>query len=127
MIETETVYRVLTNAFSRIIPTYREDAPENVSEHYCVLNCFRHTPIADQHSDQIFFYANFYGDDRIDDDDVNLIKLCDRVRNELDETAIGAADIFGGHLNFERTLSEQDNDFDINCRRQEWTARVFYR
>jgi len=129
MINTEILLTVLVNKFNRILPTYREDAPEAESDEcYCVLTHFKHTDVpADQPSDLVFFYADFYGDDRLPNDSTKLIGFCDQARSELDGEIIGAADVFGGHLNFEQTIPEQETDFDINHRRQEWTARVFWR
>ena len=85
-----------------------------------------HVDIADRNGDLVFFYVDLFGDDRENDNNTALQQACDSLRNTLDAAVIRAEGYFGGHLNFEKSLNLDESEFDINHRRQEWTARVFY-
>ena len=126
MIDTKTLYSTIVEAFKAVLPTYFEDADMPSAALYCVFNSPVHTDIADRQADNVFFYVDIYGDDRMPYNNERLQQACDALRNTLDGTIISAEGHFGGHLNFEKNLSLQETDYDINHRRQEWTARVFY-
>lgn len=126
MIDTKTLYSTIVEAFNAVYPTYFEDADMPKDDIYCVFNAPVHTDIADRQADNVFFYVDIFGDDRMPYNNERLQQACDDLRNALDGTIISAEGHFGGHLNFEKNLSLQETDYDINHRRQEWTARVFY-
>lgn len=127
MINTEKLYGAIVAAFNRVVPAYYEDADKPNDAIYCVINSPIHTDIADRNGDQVFFYVDVFGDDRAADNNESLQAVCDKMRNDLDAAIISAEGYFAGHLNFEKGVNMQESDFDINHRRQEWTARVFYR
>lgn len=126
MINTTKLYEAILAAFNNVLPAYFEDADMPNDAIYCVINSPMHTDIADRQADNVFFYVDIFGDDRIPYNNERLQQACDALRNTLDGTIISAEGHFGGHLNFEKNLSLQETDYDINHRRQEWTARVFY-
>ncbi len=126
MIDTTKLYAAIVAAFNEVLPAYYEDAEKPSDALYCVINSPVHSNIADRGGDLVFFYVDLFGDDRITDNNTDLQRACDTLRNTLDAAIVRAEGYFGGHLNFEKCLNLQESDFDINHRRQEWTARVFY-
>lgn len=127
MIDTTRLYAAIVAAFNEVLPAYYEDAEKPSDALYCVINSPVHSDIADRNGDLVFFYVDLFGDDRVTDNNTALQQACDSLRNTLDAAIISAEGYFGGHLNFEKSLDVDESDFDINHRRQEWTARVFYR
>lgn len=126
MIDTTRLYAAIVAAFDEVLPAYYEDAEKPSDALYCVINNPVHTDIADRNGDLVFFYVDLFGDDRVTDNNTALQQACDNLRNTLDAAIIRAEGYFGGHLNFEKSLNLDETEFDINHRRQEWTARVFY-
>lgn len=127
MINTTAVYAAIVAAFNGVLPAYFEDAGKPADALYCVVNNPIHSDIADRQGDLVFFYVDIFGDDKDINNNAALQQACDNLRNALDAEIISAEGHFGGHLNFEKSLDVDESDFDINHRRQEWTARVFYR
>lgn len=127
MFDTAKVYETIVEAFNAVIPAFFEDADMPNDPIYCVFNSPKHSDIADNNGDLIFFYIDLFGDDRTANNSVLLQQACDDLRNALTGAIISAEGYFAGHLNFEQNISLQESEFDINHRRQEWTARVFYR
>lgn len=126
MIDTTRLYAAIVAAFNEVLPAYYEDAEKPSDALYCVINSPVHSDIADRNGDLVFFYVDLFGDDRVTDNNTALQQACDSLRNTLDAAVIRAEGYFGGHLNFEKSLNLDESEFDINHRRQEWTARVFY-
>lgn len=126
MIDTTRLYAAIVAAFNEVLPAYYEDAEKPSDALYCVINSPVHSDIADRNGDLVFFYVDLFGDDRENDNNTALQQACDSLRNTLDAAVIRAEGHFGGHLNFEKSLNLDESEFDINHRRQEWTARVFY-
>ncbi len=126
MINTTKLYAAIVAAFNEVLPTYYEDADKPADALYCVVNSPVHTSIADRQGDLVFFYVDIFGDDRTIDSNTALQRACDNLRNVLDAETIRVEGYFGGHLNFEKSLNLDESEYDINHRRQEWTARVFY-
>lgn len=127
MINTTALYAAIVATFNKVLPSYFEDADKPADALYCVINNPVHSDIADRQGDLVFFYVDIFGDDKTTDNNAALQQACDNLRNALDAEIISAEGFFGGHLNFEKSLDVDESDFDINHRRQEWTARVFYR
>ena len=125
MINTEKLYAEIAAKFNGVIPAYFADAELPADAIYCVINSPVHTDIADRGGDLVFFYVDIFGDDRAADNNAALQRACDSLRNTLDAEIISAPGYFAGHLNFEKSIDAQESEFDINHRRQEWTARVF--
>lgn len=126
MIDTDRLYAAIVEAFNAVIPAYFDEAEKPSDALYCVINSPIHSDIADRNGDLVFFYVDLYGDDRTVNNNVTLQQSCDSLRNTLDASVIYDPGHFGGHLNFEKDITAQLTDIDINRRRQEWTARVFY-
>lgn len=126
MIDTDRLYAAIVEAFNAVIPAYFDEAEKPSDALYCVINSPIHSDIADRNGDLVFFYVDLYGDDRTVNNNVTLQQACDSLRNTLDASVIYDPGHFGGHLNFEKDITAQLTDIDINRRRQEWTARVFY-
>lgn len=126
MIDTTRLYAAIVAAFNEVLPAYYEDAEKPSDALYCVVNSPVHSDIADRQGDLVFFYVDIFGDDRTTDNNEDLQRACDSLRNILDAEIIRAEGYFGGHLNFEKSVNFDDSSFDINHRRQEWTVRVFY-
>lgn len=124
-VHSKMLFKTISEIFNEIVPAYFEDADAPNVLPYCVINNPVRTSISDQDGELIAFYVDIFGDDREENSEIELIDICDSLRNRLDK-AIISSDGLGGHLNFEKDLPIQESDFDINHRRQEWTARVFY-
>ena len=128
MINNAALYAAIVAAFNEVLPAYFEDADKPADALYCVINNPVHSnDIVDRQGDLVFFYVDIFGDDKTINNNAALQQACDNLRNALDAEIISAEGYFGGHLNFEKSLDVDESDFDINRRRQEWTARVFYR
>lgn len=124
-VRTKMLFIKITETFNKILPAFYEDALPTAPL-YCVINNPVVSSISDQGGDLVAFYVDIYSDDKICNSAEQLEEICESLRNELDKSIITDSGNFGGHLNFEKQFSTQESEFDINHRRQEWTARVFY-
>ena len=123
-IRTKTLMIKIVETFNEFLSTFYEDAIAT-SSLYCVINNPVVSSLCDQGSDLVAFYVDIYNDDKSSDATEQLEDICEKLRNELNGEIIKDNN-FGGHLNFEKQFSVQEAEFDINHRRQEWTARIFY-
>ena len=122
---SKNLFTNIVSMFNEIIPAYFEDAAQDNEPIYCVINSPIRTGITDEDAELIAFYVDVYGNDKLFDNGEDIIDVCDNIRNRLNKSIIKAPQL-SGHLNFEKETPLQEAEFDINHRRQEWTARVFY-
>lgn len=127
-IRGKRLLEIVADEFNKILPSYYQIAPQDGElSSYCVISNANFSTIADSSAgDLIFFAADIYANEMLENASEELEELCEQLRNTFDGATIYKANELGGHLGFESQYPVQESDTDINHRRQEWAARVFY-
>lgn len=124
MINTSAFIEALVEVINRVLPCYYDRASKQAKLPYCVVSGINASDLAA--GDLVMFDLDVWADDREIDAAVVLERLCDNLRNALQNTIIRKDDALAGHIGFEGRDTTDDKETDLLHRRLYFSARIFY-